>query len=75
MRCSRRQMSDMGVGSSSRWRWWLVLWVLLAGLWAVGEADPLWATNPVDEAADVVEASADGGAGAHHHRAVQQHGL
>ncbi len=30
-------------------RWWLVLWVLLAGLWASGEADPLWATSPTDE--------------------------
>lgn len=31
-------------------KWWLVLWVLLAGLWASGEVDPLWATSPTDEA-------------------------
>lgn len=41
-------------GGSARLRWWLVLWVLLAGLWAVGEPDPSWATDPADEAADVV---------------------
>ena len=35
-------------------RWWLVLWVLLAGLWVSGEADPLWATSPTDEAGEGV---------------------
>ena len=43
----------MGVAWSSRWgvdrgglarlRRWLVLWVLLAGLWMSGGVDPSWA--------------------------------
>ena len=41
--------SGVGRGEPTRLRWWLVLWVLLAGLWASGEADPLWATSPTDE--------------------------
>ena len=44
-----------GSGSAGRGRagvparWWLVLWVLLTGLWVSGETDPLWATSPTDE--------------------------
>ena len=68
-------MSGMGVGSSSRWRWWLVLWVMVAGLWAVGEPDPSWAKDPADEAVDVVEVSADGGVGpvTTHHCSDRRH--
>ena len=56
-------LSRRGVvrGGSARLRWWLVLWVLSAGLWASGEADPSWATSPTDEAGGV-----SGGAGDYH---------
>ena len=52
-------MSGRGGPRRDRWRWWLVLCVLVAGLWAAGEVDPPWATDPVDE----VKALADGDVG------------
>lgn len=74
----------MGVGLSDRWRrpgrdrwrWWLVLWVLVAGLWAVGEVDPLWATDPTDEV-DEAKALADGDVGpvTDHHCSGKRHRL
>ena len=40
-----------------------MLWVLALGLWAVGEADPSWATSPTDKAdAPSDKAVAGGGA-------------
>jgi len=44
---SRSGVGRDGAGVAARW--WLVLWVLLAGLWVSGEVDPLWATSPTDE--------------------------
>ena len=73
MRCPRRQVTGVGVGPSGRWRgrgwwrWWLVLWVLSAGLWAVGEDDPSWATSPTDQVGDSGgKAGADGPVTDHH---------
>ena len=40
-----------------------MLWILALGLWAVGEADPSWATSPTDKAdAPSDKAIAGGGA-------------
>ena len=48
-------------------RWWLVLYVLLAGLWVSGEADPSWATSPTDPVEDSGGGAGAGGPVADHH--------
>ena len=64
MRLTRSNQSSPGPREGRRrLGCWSMLWVLALGLWAVGEADPSWATSPTDKAdAPSDKAVAGGGA-------------